>query len=101
MREKYFSLNLTNNLRKDDNTVITKVTKESSKLYRALFDKAEIYLNGKEAFENYDPANAEGYTAIRSLDEYFAVLKDLTTGESADGDSADEYHLFKILERFL
>lgn len=77
--------------------MITKVTKESSKLYRALFDKAEIYLNGKEAFENYDPANAEGYTAIRSLDEYFAVLKDLTTGESADGDSADEYHLFKIL----
>ena len=78
--------------------MITKVTKENAKLYRDLFDKAEVYLNGKTAFENYDPENpSEDYTEINSLDEYFATLESLTTGQSADGDSSDKYHLFKIL----
>lgn len=77
--------------------MITKVTKENSKLYRELFDKAEIYLNGKAAFESYDPENPGTYIAVHSLDEYFAMLEELTTGQSADGKSADEYHLFKIL----
>ena len=61
--------------------MITKVTKENAKLYRDLFDKAEVYLNGKAAFENYDPENpSENYTEINSLDEYFAALESLTTG---------------------
>ena len=72
--------------------MITRVTKENSKLYRELFDKAEICLNGKEAFENYDPENTEDYTAIHSLDEYFAVFLDLTTG-----DNANKNHIFKML----
>jgi hypothetical protein len=83
--------------RKDDNIVITKVTKDNSKLYRELFDKAEVYLNGQNAFDSYDPENAEGYIAIHSLDEYFAVLEELTTGNSYDGESANNYHVFKIL----
>lgn len=78
--------------------MITKVTKDSFKLYRELFNKAEVYLNGKAAFEKgYDPEDPGDYRAINSLDEYFSYLEELTVGESADGDSSNKYHLFKIL----
>ena len=62
--------------------MITKVTKENSDLYRQLFDKAEIALNGADA-----QPDSEGYIAIHSLDEYFAMFEDLSAKQ----------HLFKIL----
>jgi hypothetical protein len=62
--------------------VITRVTKENSQLYRDLFDKAEAVLN----------VGSSTPVEIRSLDEYFAMLKELTAG-----NNINKNHIFKIL----
>lgn len=59
--------------------MITKVTKENSKLYRDLFDKAEVFLNERP---DVTPVT------INSLDEYFSNFKELALSDK---------HVFKKL----